>query len=68
MDHSEGIPDLRDDLSAGRQHPEKCRRAPVNDSVAVNENLKFSVVASHHFDIGLQFATQTRRHTDGVES
>jgi len=58
----------RDDLLPCRQHTEKCRRAAVDDCLTVNENLEFSVAAPNHFYLGRKFTTQTRRHTDGVES
>ena len=40
----------------------------VDDCFTVHENLEFSVAAPNHFYLGRKLATQTRRHTGGVES
>lgn len=64
----EAIPHGRNNLSAGGQDTEKGRGTGVDDDLVANKDFEFSVAASHHFDLGVQLATQTARHTDGVES
>ena len=64
----QAVPYDRDDLLARRHQTEKCRRATVDDGLAVHENLEFPVVAPNHFNVKMKFTTKTRRHTDGVKS
>ena len=57
-----------DHSSAGWEDT-KCRERPgVNDSLAVDQHLEFSVPSLDHFDVGSQFTTKTRRHPDGVQT
>jgi hypothetical protein len=54
--------------SAGWKHA-KCRqRTSVDNGLAVDQHLEFSVASLDHFDVGSQFATKTRRHPDGVQA
>src|SRR5258708_7766013 len=62
------IPHSLDDFFAGRQDTGKCHCATINDCFTVHQNLEFLVMASNHFYVGTQLATNTRRHTDGVKS
>jgi hypothetical protein len=57
-----------DHFSPGREHAE-CRERPgVDDGLAVDQDLEFSVASFDHFDVGSQLATKTRRHTDSVQA
>jgi hypothetical protein len=56
------------DLSAGRKHAECRERTCVDNGLAVDQDLEFSVAALDHVHVRSQFATETRRHTDGVQA
>ena len=53
---------------AGREYAECRERAGVDDGLAVDEYFEFAVAPLDHLDVGSQFPTKTRRHTDGVEA
>ena len=57
-----------DHSSAGWEHAECRERAGVDDSLAVDQHLEFSVASLDHFDVGFQFTTKTRRHPDGMQA
>ncbi len=57
-----------DDLSAGWKHAECRERTCVDNGLAVDEDLEFTVTSLHHVDVRSQFATEARRHTDGVQA
>ena len=56
------------DLSAGRKHAECRERTCVDNGLAVDQDLEFSVASLDHVHVQSQFATETRRHTDGVQA
>ena len=57
------------DYSSARWKHAECRqRAGIDDGLAVDQHLEFSVASLDHFDVGSQFATKTRRHPDGVQA
>jgi hypothetical protein len=68
----EGLAELSlhgiDYSSARWEHAECCQRAGIDDGLAVDQHLEFSVTSLDHFDVGSQFATKTRRHPDGVQA
>jgi hypothetical protein len=57
-----------DYLATRREYAKKRSHAGVDNALAVYENLELPVVSPNHLDIGLQFTTKSRRHTDGVQS
>ena len=60
--------DRIDNFSAGREHAYCRERTGVDDGLAVDQYLEFSIAPLDHIDVGVQFATKTRRHPDGVEA
>ena len=57
-----------DNLSSGRYDAEYCESSPVDDGLAIHEDLVLTVSAMNHFDINPQVTSQLRRHTDGVQT
>ena len=56
-----------DDLSAGRKHTHCRQRAGVDNDTSVKENLELAEAADDLFDVHIELASQTCRHTDGMQ-
>jgi hypothetical protein len=51
-----------------RQHAHHHQGAAINDRRSVHEYLELAVTTAHHLNLGVQFATNPRRHPDGVQT
>ena len=51
-----------------RKHAHGCESAAVNHRLSVHEYLELAVTASHHLNLGMELATNPRRHPDGLQT
>ena len=61
-------PNCLDYLRPRRQYAQSGPGPTVNDCLAVDEYLELPVRSADQLDLRIEFAPQSRRHTDGVQS
>jgi hypothetical protein len=64
----ESVTHCRNALAAGRQHTQNSEGAPVQDNLAIDENLVLAVASMLGIYFDLQLSPELRRHPDGVKA
>ena len=55
-------------LPAGWQYTDGGKLATVYNNLAIDQDLKLPELTAHHDNLGLELATNTRRHPDGMNT